>query len=349
MADYIFRKTVEYTGWADARYGDRWYSQGGHWDTREEFYDNSSQFWCVNLSEFAKTYPGYIVESIVVGTWTRKKKHSERFTIKVRDFSPGVIYDRPNQYPVKDVYNTPLLAPLVYVWSGKGSRYNNDSIHRLYKPIPIEHFLTNPLLISINGDPNSRREYGWARFVGVQAYKEQKAFPGWTSEVMGDNGFIVPGEANQLLGPGHWLSEYTGGREYLGFSNNIVSLSGWVQTQNQSNVNSYVPGTVYAGTIGYLTGVPSPRKRIKAIKIGIEAATAGSSNRMYVSAAPSKNGGYSYSNEKQVRSAKGEQVTDWIPVTIERGGVIFVWLRLTRDNTVSWNVKKIYIKDIDYY
>lgn len=268
--DLTYYTTLPWAGWADGcnppgvpngSWGDAANAPTEPW---AEYYNDSRQFWAVDLRSLGNAYPDFNLDYVYVETWSRKKKHSERHLITVHDYFANGWQPNPNSQPWNSLYYSGALADPQYIWTSKNGVRSKFTSHWLRRAIPLSTFRNSPLYISIAGDPNSRREYGWARVVGIRAWRERQAFPGWTGTVLGQAGKAVPGWSSQLMGGGHWLSEYRTEREWLGVSWPPVKPDGWTQTGGRSGG---IPGTLWGGTRGYATFTPPTKRNVIGVKI----------------------------------------------------------------------------------
>lgn len=217
----MIMQTKEWMGWADADsyQGGKPPGQWGHaanaptqpWQT---CYNDVPQFWSIDFRTVAADYPGWNLDALYVQTWSRKKKHSERHTVSIIDYFSPTWAQNPNAVPYHILVNAGPIAPPQYIWTSKNGVRAKETTHHFYRSVPTETFHNSPLYISIKGDPNSRREYGFARVLGFQLWREKPGFPGSMRQVMTENGKAIPGMASQLVSQ-NWLSTFRGVREYL--------------------------------------------------------------------------------------------------------------------------------------
>ena len=269
--DLYYRTQFGWSGWADAdgyqaghAPGTWGYTGGPGSEPWQECYDDIQQYWAIDLRSVANPYPDFNLESVIVETWSRKKKHSEEHIVKIADYFAGSWADNPASQPYNQLVPARPLAPEQHVWTSKNSVTSRTTTHNLYRAIPLSTFQRSPLFISIRGVPNSRRSYGYAKVVGIRAWRERQMFPGWASNVMRQAERAVPGWGSQLLGGGHWLSEYRADREYLGIRWPPVNPDSWTHTGGRGGG---IPGTLWGGTRGYATFTPPTKRNVIGVKI----------------------------------------------------------------------------------
>lgn len=326
--DLVYRNTFSWSGWADGcnppgqpngSWGDAANAPTEPW---AEFYNDSRQFWAIDLRSLANQYPDYNLDYLYIESWTRKKKHSERHLITVHDYFANSWQPNPNSQPWNPLYYSGSLAPPQYIWTSKNGVRSKFTDHWLRRTIPLSQFRNSPLYISVAGDPNSRREYGWVRVVGLRAWRERQAFPGWASTVMRQADKAVPGWGSQLLGGGHWLSEYRSEREWLGISWPPLGPDSWTHRSGRS---SNIPGTMWGGSQGYATFTPPTKQRVVGVQIEIniskkQGSYHGDGGRFGASAS---NAGYP-GTQWYAGDWSGIQ-TQWLDCNIPAGAPIYIW------------------------
>ena len=214
-------EAVPWVGWADTdsnQAGLPW----GNWgqaanapvEPWQTCYNDVPQIWSIDMRGIAGRFPGWFLDGVLVETWSRKIKHSERHNVTILDYFAPSWQQNPNSQPYSSLFRCPGIADTQYVWTSKNGVSPRQSTHMFYRPVPIEQYWNSPLYIAVAGDPNSRRTYGYARLLGFSLFRNKPGFPGSVANVLAQNGRAVPGPASQLVA-GNWLSSFRGGREYL--------------------------------------------------------------------------------------------------------------------------------------
>lgn len=206
-----------WSGWASIQDGN-WRTSGGPGSEpgSQEFYNDNQDIWASDLRSLAQRYAGqgWMISAVRCRTWSRKKKHSERHLVRVRNLFTDTYKDNPSVWPAGTMLNAGNLAPGQYIWTSKNSVRSKETTHPFYNPISLDVLTHSPLYISIQGDPNSRREYGYAQVIGLDIWRSRPGFPGSVESVLVNNGKAKPGNASQLA-VGNWLSSFRGGQEWL--------------------------------------------------------------------------------------------------------------------------------------
>lgn len=212
-------ENLGWSGGCDAnrngQWGQAWNGQNEQWPDpgRNEFFDDSQQFWAHDLRRFATNYQDWFLNGVIIESWSRKKKHSERHAVRVRDYFANSWHPNPNSQPWGALVNSGNLS-WQYIWTSKNGVRSKWTTHYLNRDIPMRNFINSPLYTTMSGDPNSRREYGFIRVQGIQVWRERPGFPGSVQQVLLQNGRNVPGLASQLVA-GNYLTSFRGQLEYM--------------------------------------------------------------------------------------------------------------------------------------
>lgn len=220
---YWYNTTIGYCGggWA---YKDRGWNadMGGNFGpgyTEKQAYDHGSMYWNFDLRDLANRFPDFNLSAVAVQLTA--KSHSGAHTIGY-DLFPvypnlgNVFRQYPGQYDFWLYNGAGALSGAASMdwWNRPYYKQGNFGLNRA---IPFSELQNRPFVMrGRQHQPRRMASVYDCRIVAIEAWRRRPAFPGWTAQIMSENGRTVPGWASSLLGGGHWLSEFRGKLEYLG-------------------------------------------------------------------------------------------------------------------------------------
>lgn len=208
-----------YSGASWAQRDGGWTSSFGPGYGEFKVYDGGSMYWNFDLRAFAQQNPGYNLSAIrlQVNAKSNSGAHTIGYTVYPVNTNLGDFRQHPANYGFGQYSGAGALGGSArFDWWNRLEYKQMET--GLYVPVPFSKLAREPLVVrGQQAQPRRWASVFDARIVAIEAWRDRPTFPGWASAVMSQSGKPVPGWASALMGGGHWLSEFRGGREYLGF------------------------------------------------------------------------------------------------------------------------------------